>query len=89
MMPLPSGTNVEVWRRIDKIETATPTTGVTADGWYRCNTVSGGTNFSTTNGTEAVFLVGDKGKIIEIRIVITPSGNNSPEILNAQIMFSK
>jgi len=89
MMPLPSGCNVEVWRRIDKIETATAGTGVTADGWYRCNTVSGGTNFSTTNGTEAVFLVGDKGKIIEIRIVITPSGNNSPEILNAQVMFSK
>ena len=89
MMPLPSGSNVEVWRRIDKIETATAGTGVTADGWYRCNLVDGGTNFSTTGGTEAVYLIGDKGKIIEIKIILTPSGNTTPEILNAQIMFTK
>jgi len=89
MMPLPSGSNIEVWRRIDKVESATAGTGVTADGWYRCNTVSGATNFSTTNGTEAVYLIGDKGKIIEIKIIITPSGNNTPEVLNAQIMFSR
>jgi len=89
LMPHPAGTNIEVWRRIDKVETATAGTGVTADGWYRCNTVSGATNFSTTNGTEAVFLIGDKGKIIEIKIILTPTGNTSPEVLNAQIMFSK
>jgi hypothetical protein len=89
LTPLPSGTNIEVWRRIDKIETATAGTGVTADGWYRCNTVDGSTNFSTTGGTEAVFLIGDKGKIIELQIILNPTGNTSPEVLNAQVMFSK
>jgi len=89
LMPLPASTNIEVWRRIDKIETATPTTGVTADGWYRCNTVDGSTNFSTTGGTEAVFLIGDKGKIIELQIILNPTGNTTPEVLNAQVMFSR
>lgn len=89
LMPLPASTSIEVWRRIDKIESATPTTGVTADGWYRCNTVDGSTNFSTTGGTEAVFLIGDKGKIIELQIILNPTGNTTPEVLNAQIMFSR
>ncbi len=88
-MPLPASTSIEVWRRIDKIETATAGTGVTADGWYRCNTVDGSTNFSTTGGTEAVFLIGDKGKIIELQIILNPTGNTTPEVLNAQVMFSR
>jgi len=89
MSPLPITTSVEVWRRIDKVETATAGTGVTADGWYRCNTTDGSSNYSTTGGTEATFLIGDKAKIIELRVILNSYLNTCPEILSINLMFNK
>lgn len=88
MLPLPSGCNVEVWRRCDKVTTATPADGVSADGWYRCNTAEGHSNYDIATGTEATFLIGDKGKILELQVVLNPSTNYTPEVLQIQVPFS-
>ncbi len=88
MSPLPANCTVEVWRRVDKVESATPATGVTSDGWYRCNTTDGSSNYSTTGGTEATFLIGDKGKILELQVVLNSNGNYTPEVLQIQAFFS-
>lgn len=88
MSPLPANCSVEVWRRCDKVESATPAEGITADGWYRCNTAEGDPNYDITGGTEATFLIGDKGKILELQVVLNSNGNNSPEVLQIQAFFS-
>ena len=75
MAPLPSGCSIEIWRRLDKVET-----GGDGDGWYQCSLQDGSTEFSTENGTEAIFNAEDKAKILEIRAVLNCSGNNSPDI---------
>lgn len=92
MVPLPAGCSVEVWRRVDKQESADGTTyaGVSTglnDGWFQCSTAEGTGSFSTEGGVEAVFNVGDKAKILEIRVVLNCSGNSSPEILSIRAFF--
>lgn len=78
MKPLPAGTTVEVWRRIDK----------TGD-FVQCNLPDGLNTlaFSTTGGTEAIFSVGDNGKIFELQIVLNTTANLTPEIIKAEIFF--
>lgn len=92
MTPLPSGCSVEVWRRVDKQESADgedyegTSTGLN-DGWYQCSTQEGTGTHDDENAVEAVFNVGDKGKILEVRVVLNCSGNNSPEILRVMPYF--
>lgn len=94
MVPLPAGCSVEVWRRVGKDESADGTdyegvsTGLN-DGWFQCDTIESTTPgaYDTEGGTEAVFNVEDKGKVLEVRIVLNCSGNDSPEILRAQAFF--
>lgn len=74
MAALPAGCSVEVYRRMDK-----------ASDWSQCNMEGGGTLFDTAGGTEAVFLIGDKGRIFELKIVLHPTGNITPEIYKAEI----
>lgn len=83
MAPLPANCSVELWRRIDKVET-----GGDGNGWYQCNTQDLSTQFTTTNGKEATFLIGDKGKIIELMVKLNCSANTTPEIYKIQQFFN-
>jgi len=74
--PLPASTSIEVWRRIDK-----------NGSFVKANLEGGGAEFSTDDGQEAVFLIGDKGKICEIQIVLNQSSNSTPEVYEAQVFF--
>lgn len=77
MKPLPTGTSVEFWYRVDK------------DGSFvRAKTPSGATSFSTVNGKKAAFIVQAEGEIFEPRLVLNPSGNSTPEIYRLRIYFS-
>jgi len=77
MTSLPTSTSVEVWRKVDK-----------GDTWVQCNVQGGATSFSTATGRQATFLIGDKARILELRIILNCSGNSSPEILpGVQVFF--
>lgn len=77
MKALPSGSSISVKRRINK----------TGD-WLSCKLASSmSATFDTINGTEAIFLIGDKGKICEIEITLNPVGNDSPEIYQVEVYF--
>lgn len=74
--PLPESCSVQVYRRTDK-----------NGSFVQANLEGGGTSFNTTGGQEAVFLVGDKGKVCEVQIVLNPSGANSPEVYTCEVSF--
>ena len=74
--PLPASTSIEVWRRIDK-----------NGSFVKANLEGGGAEFSTDDGQEAVFLIGDKDKICEIQIVLNQSSNSTPEVYECQVFF--
>ena len=44
-------------------------------------------NFNTANAKEALFNIQAQGKIYELRLILHPSGNNSPEIFNIDTYF--
>jgi hypothetical protein len=81
--PLPTGCSIELWRRVDKVET-----GGDGEGWYQCNIEGGTLTYSTVGGTEATFLIGDKGKYLELLVVLNCSGNSTPEVYKIQSFFS-
>lgn len=74
--PLPSGTSIECLRKMDK------------NGSYvACNLEGGSTAFNTVGGQEAIFLVGDKGKIAEFELLLNSSGTSTPEVYIAEVYF--
>lgn len=74
---LPTGTSVAVQYKIDK------STG----SWIDAQ-LDGDTSDLDTAGTKrAVFVIGAIGEVIEIRIVLTPSGDDSPEVHKALVYF--
>jgi hypothetical protein len=76
MKPLPASCTVEVYYKLDKA------------GSFIQAVMEGGTAaFSTTNGQEAIFLLGEKAKILEVEIKLTPSANTCPEIMKAEVYF--
>lgn len=91
--PLPAGTSLELWRRLDKVESGgTDYEGNDTgndDGWFQCDNPEGTGVYDTADGTEAVFNLGDTAKIIEFMIVLNCSGNNSPEVLSLQSVFNE
>ncbi len=70
MSPLPAGCSIGLEHKIDK-----------ASSWTTAKTGSGGTTFTTANSTEAFFLINKEGKILELQLTLTPTGNTSPEVL--------
>jgi len=77
MAPLPAGCSIEVWRRVNK-----------NGSFVQCNTQdAGATEYDTTGGTEATFLIGDKGKYLELQILLNCTANLSPEVYKAQVFF--
>lgn len=78
MKALPSGCSVSLGRKVDK----------TTDDYRLANTQNGDTSFTTEGGTEAVFSIGDNGRIAEMELTLNPSGNTSPEIYSIELFFS-
>lgn len=76
MAPLPSGTSVEFWYRINK-------TG----GFVQARTADGELIFDTANAKKAVFIVSAEGEIFEPRIVLNPSFNVCPEVYRSRTYF--
>jgi len=83
-MPLLPGTKIEVWRKIDKATSGGPNN----DGWLQCNMEGGGTQFQTTGMQNAVFYIGDKGRVCDIMVILIPSGSRSPEVCEINVFFS-
>ncbi|MCR4306240.1 MAG: hypothetical protein NUV73_04115, partial [Candidatus Daviesbacteria bacterium] len=77
MDPLPSGSSVELWYKINK-------TG----SFIQAKTAHGDSNFGTVNGKKAVFRIQEEGEIFEPRIVLNPIANSSPEVHRMRVFFS-
>lgn len=74
--PLPTGTWLEFWYRINK-----------NGAFIQANMEGGSTEFTLVNETKAVFHIADQGEIFEPRIVLHPSGNVSPQVHRVRINF--
>ncbi len=70
--PMPASTTVAVKVKLDK-----------AASWTNLKTSEGATTFGVTDATECVFLLDGEAKILEVGVTLTPSVNNSPEVLAA------
>jgi len=81
MEKLPSGCSVAILYKTDRATTSGDQSGSQGAGW-KYATVSGGTatTYTTTNSTEAEFIINDTGKTFEIGVELTPSGVSTPEI---------
>lgn len=77
MNPLPNGTNVKFYYKKNK----------TGD-WIQAYTADGNTAFTTEGGKKATFRIGAEIDIYEPRLVLTPSGNNTPEIYRIRTFFN-
>lgn len=75
--PLPASCAIEVYYKINK-------TG----SWVQAKMEGNITQFTTTNGTEAIFLIGEKGQYCEVKIKLIPSLNYSPEVYKAKLLFT-
>jgi len=73
---LPAGTSIAFYYQTDK--SGTFTLAKTADG---------DTKFDTTGGKKAVFAIGTDGEIFQPKVVLTPTGNTSPEIRRIKVFF--
>lgn len=76
MAPLPLGTKVSLKYKLNK-------TGE----WKVANLRDGGTEFTTENGQEAVFFIGDHAKVVEFQLTLTPKDNTCPEIYKIELYF--
>lgn len=86
--PLPAGCKIECWYRTDKATTG----GTNNDGWIQANLDIGDTppvtQFSDTGMQNCQFYVGQRGRVIEIQLILLSNGNNTPEINECNIFFS-
>ena len=56
--------------------------------WIQAYTAEGGQAFTSTNGKKATFRIGEEMDIYEPRIIMTPSGNTTPEIFRIITYFN-
>ncbi len=76
MAPLTDGANVGFFYKLNK-------TG----NWTRAYTASGSANYNTAGGKKAVFSIAGEGEIFSHEILLSPNGNNSPEIYRIRVFF--
>lgn len=74
--PLPTGSKIEAYYKLNK-----------SGDWIQATMAGGATEFDKTGETKAVFNIADKAKIIEFKLVVTPVGNESPEIYKVKLHF--
>ena len=75
-LALPDGSSIEVFYKLDK-----------SGGWKRALMEGAAEKFRARDETQAIFLLGDEAKVFEPRIVCTPTGNLTPEILEAKVFL--
>lgn len=73
---LPASTSVQVKYQVEKSGT-----------WVAAQLDGDTASLTTTGVTRATFVIGDVGEVVEIQIILTPSGNNSPEVHKAKLYF--
>jgi hypothetical protein len=76
MAPLPSGCSVAFYYKMDK-----------NGDFIKAKVADGSDEFTYTDGIEAVFRIGAKGKIYERKLVLTPYLNTTPEIFSVSSFF--
>jgi len=77
MKPLPAGTSVEFYYRMDR------------NGDYvRARTLDGELRFEKTGGDKAQFSIMAEGEIFEHKIVLNPSFNVAPDIYRERVFFN-
>jgi hypothetical protein len=76
MKPLPSGCSVEFWYKMDK----------TGD-FVQATVADGSTSFSTALAKRATFRISAEGEIYQPKLVLNPSGNETPEIYRIRTYF--
>lgn len=74
--PLPANCSIEFYYKLNK-----------SGSFTQAKMEGGDTSFSAEDETKAVFLIGAKAEIFEPKVVLTPSGNVSPEVYNIKIYF--
>lgn len=75
--PLPSGCSVEFWYRLER------------NGSYIQAELEGGsTSFDTSGETRALFKIGEKAQIFTPKVILNPSGSDTPEIYDIYIHFN-
>ncbi len=77
MKPLPAGCSVEMFYKRNKY-----------GSFVRAKTADNQNAYTTTNGSKAIFSIADEAEIIEPEFVLTPSGNETPEIHRARMYFA-
>lgn len=77
MKPLPNGTSVEFWYRVNK-----------NGDFVQAYTADGSSSYSKVLGKKAVFLIQAEGEIFEPKVVLNPIGNFTPEIYRIRTYFS-
>ena len=85
--PLPPGTKIEVWYKIDKAISG-GTNDALDPGWIQANMDGGAVQFTGDGNQNAVFYVGQKARTIEVMLKLIPSGNRTPEINECNVYFS-
>lgn len=74
--PLVNGSSISFYYKLNK----------TGD-WIQAYMESGGTVYNTALGTKAVFFIGAAAQIIEVKLVLTPVANSSPEVHFIKLHF--
>ncbi len=76
--PLPAGTSVSVWYRMNGSTT-----------WIAATTDSGETSMHTTGQTKEIFSIDGQGETMEIKLQLTPSANLTPEVVSINTYFEQ
>lgn len=87
--PLPPGTKIEIWYKVDKATSG----GANNDGWIQANMATGntggGTQFQDSGKQNASFYLGQKARVLEVQAILIPSGNRTPEINEINVYFTE
>lgn len=87
--PLPAGCKIELWYRIDKVYGQTLNANANAStGWVQANNIELQVQETTTGRMDMVFMLGEKARVFEAMIKLFPSGNNTPEVHEANFYFN-
>ena len=76
MSPLPTGATIQYYYKMNK-------TGA----WELARTADGEVSYTTAGGKKAVFTVQAEGEVFSHKIVLNPTGNDSPEIYRERVYF--
>jgi hypothetical protein len=75
--PLPASCAVTAYYKLDK-----------AGDWIQAKMQGNVASFDIEDGQEAVFAIGELARVIEFKLVLTPNGNDTPEIYTAEAFFN-